>query len=296
MHADEVDTDVSLVRRLLAAQFPHWAELSIERLASGGTENAIYRLGDEMAVRLPLKPGRDDQIQKLDRWLPRLSPQLPLAIPVPLARGKPSEDFPLPWSVYPWLDGQPASVESVTDLRQAAAALAEFVAALQRIDAAEGPRPGSHNFFRGVPLAARDAQVRASLDALRGVIDFAAASAGWEAALSATEWQQPPVWIHGDLKSDNLLVSEGRIRAVIDFGGLGVGDPACDLIIAWDLLSGESRAVFRAALDVDDATWARGKGWALSVALMALPYYLDTPPAMVRYARRLLDELFADEQ
>jgi aminoglycoside phosphotransferase (APT) family kinase protein len=293
MHADEIHTDVPLVRRLLAAQFPQWAELSIERVASGGTENAIYRLGEEMAVRLPLKPGREDQVEKLERWLPRLKPLLPLAIPVLLASGKPSEHFPLRWSVYPWLEGEPASVEHVADLGQAATALAEFVATLHRIDLPGGPSPGAHNFFRGVPLAARDAMVRASLDALHGVIDVAEATAGWEAALAAEEWKRPPVWIHGDLKSDNLLVSAGRIRAVIDFGGLGIGDPACDLIIAWDLLSGESRAIFRSALRVDDATWARGKGWALSVALTALPYYLHTNPTMVRYARRLLGELAA---
>jgi aminoglycoside phosphotransferase (APT) family kinase protein len=233
-------------------------------------------------------------VAKLHRWLPVLSPLLPLAIPVPLAQGEPSEDFPVPWSVYPWLEGEPAA-EGVADRREAAAALAGFVAALHRIDPRDGPQPGSHNFFRGVPLAARDAQVRASLDALRGVIDIHAATAGWEAALAAEEWQRPGVWIHGDLKSDNLLVAGGRIRAVIDFGGLGVGDPACDLIVAWDLLCTESRAVFRAALSVDDATWARGKGWALSVALTALPYYLETNPAMVRYARRLLQELRADE-
>lgn len=291
MHADEIHTDEFLVRRLLAAQLPQWADLPVERVASGGTENAIYRVGDERVVRLPLKPGREDQVEKLHRWLPRLRPLLPLAIPVPLARGQPSDDFPLPWSVYPWLEGEPASVAGVADPAQAAAVLAEFVAALRRIDPTDGPRPGSHNFLRGVPLAARDAQVRASLDALHGSIDIDAATAGWETALAAEEWKQPAVWIHGDLKSDNLLVVDGRLRSVIDFGGLGVGDPACDLIIAWDLLGVESREIFRAALSVDDATWARGKGWALSVALTALPYYLETNPAMVRYARRLLEEL-----
>ena len=177
MHADEIHTDVPLVRRLLATQFPPWAELPIERVASGGTENAIYRLGDERAVRLPLKPGREDQVEKLHRWLPVLRSRLPLTIPVPLAQGEPSDAFPLPWSVYPWLEGQPASVESVTDPEAAAAALGEFVAALHRIDPADGPRPGSHNFFRGIPLAARDAQVRTSIDALRGRIDIDAVTA-----------------------------------------------------------------------------------------------------------------------
>ncbi len=143
-------------------------------------------------------------------------------------------------------------------------------------------------------LAARDSHTRTAIEALRGIIDTGAATAAWEMALRAPAWHRPPVWIHGDLKSDNLLVVEGQLRAVIDFGGLCVGDPACDLIIAWDLLSAESRGVFRAALPVDDATWARGRGRALSVALIALPYYLNTNRVMVRYARRMMDEVFAD--
>ena len=294
MHADEIATDGALVRRLLVAQFPRWAALPIERVASGGTENAIYRLGDALAARLPLRPGAREQVEKLHRWLPRLGPLLPLAIPVPLAKGEPCEEFPWHWSVYPWLAGESASAESIADPGRAALALGEFVVALQRIDPAEGPRPGAHNFFRGVPLAARDSQVRAAIEALRGVIDTAAATAAWKSALEIPAWHEPPVWIHGDLKADNLLAVEGRIEAVIDFGGLGVGDPACDLIIAWDLLCAESRNIFRAAVGVDDATWMRGHGWALSIALTALPYYLDTNPVMVRYARRLLDEVLTD--
>lgn len=294
MHADQAHTDVALVRRLLAAQFPRWADLPVAPVPSDGTENAIYRLGDDMAVRLPLRPSGPAQVEKLHRWLPRLAPRLPLAIPVPLGQGEPGEGYPWPWSVCRWLDGENVTPESLTDLDRAARDLAAFIAALQAIDPAGGPAPGAHNFHRGVPLATRDGFVRDALAQLEGEIDTAAAAAAWEAALRAPAWAGPPVWIHGDLKTDNLLVTDGRLSGVIDFGGLGVGDPACEVIVAWDLFSGESRAVFRDAVSVDDATWARGRGWALSIALMALPYYRDTNPGMMAYARRLLAEVLAD--
>jgi aminoglycoside phosphotransferase (APT) family kinase protein len=294
MHADEVDTDASLVRRLLAAQFPSWAGLPIEPVPSAGTENAIYRLGTEMAVRLPRIHGDTGQVDKLHQWLPTLAELLPLTIPVPLAKGEPGEGYPWHWSVYPWLEGENATPERIADPGQAATALGQFVAALQRIDPAGGPSPGQHNFFRGVPLAARDSHTRTAIEALHGVLDTDAATAAWDAALQVPAWHGPPVWIHGDLQTGNLLARGGRLSAVIDFGGLGVGDPACDLITAWDLLSAETREVFRTAVRVDDATWARGRGWALSIGLIGLPYYLDTNPEFVRYARRLIDETLAD--
>ena len=294
MHTDEVGTDVSLVRRLLASQFPQWADLPIEPFHSGGTSNAIYRLGEDMAARLPLIHSTTKQHGKEHQWLPRFAPLLPLAIPVPLAKGRPAEGYPCHWSVYSWLKGEAATIERIADPEQAATSLGQFVAALQRIDPTGGPPPGSHNFFRGVPLEARDSHTRTAIEALHGIIDTDAATAAWDAALELPAWHHPPVWIHGDLKSENLLAVQGRLSAVIDFGGLGVGDPACDLLIAWDLLSAKTRDVFRAALQVDDATWARGRGWALSVALIALPYYQDTNPAMVRYARHMMDEVLAD--
>jgi aminoglycoside phosphotransferase (APT) family kinase protein len=293
MHADELATDASLVRRLLQSQLPQWASLSIEPVASAGTENAIFRLGDDMAVRLPRRPGGAEQSEKLHRWLPALGPSLPLAVPVPLARGTPTAEYPAHWSVCAWLEGTPASSAPLADPVQAALALAGFVSALQRIDASGGPVPGHHCFFRGVPLAARDAQVRSALESLRGVIDTQAVASAWSAALAAPPWPRPPVWIHGDLRSDNLLVVQGELRAVIDFGGLCVGDPACDLILAWDLFTAGSRAAFRSASAVDEASWARGRGWALSVAVLALPYYLESNPDMVRYAHTLLDQVLA---
>jgi aminoglycoside phosphotransferase (APT) family kinase protein len=291
MHADEVDTDASLVRRLLKGQFPQWADLPIKRIESAGTDNAIYRLGDDMAVRLPRIHWAIEQVDKEHRWLPRLAPLLPLAIPAPLAKGAPGEGYPWDWSIQRWLEGENATVEAPADLRQAATDVAQFIAALQRIDPTDGPPAG-----RGVPLVRRDAAMRAAIAAVHGMLDTDAVTAAWEAALEAPEWDRPPVWVHGDLLPGNLLVERGRLSAVIDFGGLGVGDPACDLMIAWSLFSGESREVFRATLEVDDATWARGRGHALSQAIIFIPYYLDTNPAGVRNARRVVDEVLAERK
>ena len=294
MHLDEVDTDVFLVRRLLAAQFPQWADLPIEPVLSAGTDNAIYRLGDDMAVRLPRIQWATGQVDKEHQWLPRLAPLLPLAIPLPLAKGRPGEGYPWQWSICRWLAGENATIEEFADPRQSATELAQFIAALQRIDPTGGPPPGAHNSFRGVPLALRDPETRAAIATLHGALDTDAATAVWEAALQAPVWSGPPVWIHGDIQSGNLLAQQGRLSAVIDFGCLGVGDPACDLIVAWNLLSAETRDVFRSALPVDDATWARGRGWALSVGLIALPYYQTTNPVLAGISRRAIDETLAD--
>jgi aminoglycoside phosphotransferase (APT) family kinase protein len=296
MHADEVNTDVSLVRRLLGAQFPEWADLAIEPVASAGTDNAIYRLGEDMAVRMPRVDWAVGQVDKEQRWLPELAAPLPLAIPVPLGKGVPAEGYPWNWSVCRWLEGENATSERLADPRQAATDLAHFVAALQRIDSAGGPPPGVHNSFRGVPLAMRDQPTRAAITALTGTLDGGAVTAAWDAALRAPTARGAPVWLHGDLHSGNLLAQRGRLSAVIDFGCLGVGDPACDTMVAWTLFSAEGRDAFRAALAVDDATWARGRGWALSVALIALPYYQNTNPDIVARAKHTIDEVLADHE
>ncbi len=297
MHAEDVDTDVSLVGRLLAAQFPQWAHLPIEPVDSAGTDNAIYRLGDDRAARLPRTQRATWQVDKEHQWLPRLAPNLPLSIPFPLAKGTPAEGYPWHWSVYRWLEGETATIERIADPRQAAIDLAQFVAALQRIDPTGGPPPGPHNFGRGVPLGLRDAATRTAIASLKGMIDTDAVTAAWDAALKTAAWDRPPVWIHGDLLPGNLLFGEGgRLSGVIDFGGLGVGDPACDLMVAWTFFSGASRNAFRAALSVDDATWARGRGWALSWALIYIPYYLDSNPLGVSAARHTIDEVLADHK
>jgi aminoglycoside phosphotransferase (APT) family kinase protein len=294
MHLDEVDVDASLVRRLLATQFPQWADRPVEKVSSSGTDNAIYRLGDDMAVRLPRIQGATGQVVKEQRWLPRLAPYLPLAIPAPLAMGTPAEGYPWHWSVYQWLEGDDATVERITDLRQAARELASFVTALQRIDPTGGPPPGKHNSFRGVPLGMRDAETLRAIEALRGILDASEVAAAWETTLRAPEWERPPVWVHGDFLPTNFLVERGALGAVIDFGCLGVGDPACDLLVAWALFSGESRDVFHSAVQADDATWARGRGWALSFGLIALLYYQKTNPGLAGIARHTIDEVLAD--
>ena len=294
MHVDEVDTNVSLVVQLLTTQFPQWANLPIEPAHSAGTGNALYRLGDDMVVRLPRIPSAVGQVDKEQKWLPRLAPHLPLNIPIPLAKGKPSHGYPWHWSVYRWLEGEDATTAPIADSRQAATDLAQFIIALQGVEATGGPPPGEHNFYRGVPLAMRDQQTRDAIAALHDVIDTDKVIAAWDAAIETPPWNGAPVWLHGDLHAGNLLVQQGRLTAVIDFGGLGVGDPACDVMAAWVFLSTENRGVFRALLQVDDATWARGRGWALSFGLIALPYYQTTNPVLAEIARHAINEALTD--
>lgn len=289
MHADEADIDAPLVRRLLAAQFPHWAGLAVEPVDSNGTVNAIYRLGDDMAVRLPRIEGGVEDVRREALFLPRLAPSLPLAIPAPLGMGEPGEGFPWPWYVYRWIDGENPVVGGLDEPGLFAADLARFVLALQRIDPAGAPRA-----YRGGPLASRDADTREAISKLHGVIDTDAATAAWDAALRAPRWDGPPVWVHADLQPGNLLTAGGRLSAVIDFGCLGQGEPAVDLMTAWSLLTAQTREGFRAALDVDDATWARGRGWALSIALIELPYYRTRNATIARIARHVIGEVLAD--
>ncbi|MFE2226740.1 aminoglycoside phosphotransferase family protein [Streptomyces kronopolitis] len=286
LHADEADIDMPLVRRLLAAQFPQWADRSLTAVDSAGTSNAIYRLGADMVVRLPRTAGAAGDVEKEHRWLPRLAPTLPVAVPAPLGKGSPAEGYPWPWSVYRWLDGGNPAPGRFAAPARIAADLAEFVAALQRIDPADGPPA-----YRSEPLRERDDATRAALAELDALVDTEAATAVWEAALRAPSWPGPAVWIHADLQPGNVLLDRGRLSAVIDFGCAGLGDPAVDVIAAWYLLPAEARGVFRTALGVDEATWARGRGWALSVALMELSYYRTTHPVMADIARTVIGEV-----
>lgn len=291
MHKDEAEIDESLVQRLITAQFPEWADLAITRVPSAGTDNALYRLGPDMVVRLPRMKNAAGQATKDFEWLPQLAPDLPVPVPTPIALGQPTEELPWNWTICNWLPGTPPIVGEIADEAGLAATLALFVRVLHRIDLTGGPRPGTHNFGRGVPLEKRDTYVRTALTELAGIIDVEAATAEWEIALSTPVWPEKPVWIHGDLQAGNILLHEGQLEAVIDFGGLGVGDPAVDLLPAWNLFGQEARQVYRNTLDVDDATWARGRGWALAVALIALPYYLKTNPEIVASSHHVIEEL-----
>jgi len=291
MHADEVDTGVGLVRRLLAAQFPHWADLSIDPVVSYGTDHDIYRVGDRLAARLPRIGWATGQAKKEAKWLPKLAPHLPLAVPVQLAIGRPAEGYPFEWSVYEWLPGENAN-GTIDDLDRAAVDLAAFVKALRQIDTSDAhPRPP---YSRGALLAELDDSVRGSIAELGDRIDGEAAVRSWEESLRAPVWEGEEVWVHGDLLPGNLLVVDGLLTAVIDFGGLNVGDPACDLQPAWNVFAGDSRERFRAELRADEASWLRGRGWALCQAVVALPYYWDTNPGMIRQASHALAQVLGD--
>ncbi|MDK1386896.1 aminoglycoside phosphotransferase family protein [Sinorhizobium sp. 8-89] len=287
--------DASLVGRLIAAQFPEWADLPIRPVEFDGWDNRTFHLGRHMTVRLPSAAPYALQVEKEQRWLPILAPRLPLPIPVPLAVGRAGEGYPWPWSVYEWREGEIATHAPVADLSAFAATLARFLVALREIDATDGPAPGQHNFFRGGPLAVYDAETRRALVALEGRIDTDAARAVWEAALAAT-WHGAPVWFHGDVSSGNLLVENGRLSAVIDFGTSGVGDPSCDLSVAWTFFHGESREAFRAALPLDKATWARGRGWTLWKALIVLAELPGTDRLEVEKSRRVIEAVLADHE
>jgi aminoglycoside phosphotransferase (APT) family kinase protein len=267
--------DDSLVRRLVVGQFPQWAQLSVRMVEPGGWDNRNFHLGEHMIVRLPSAAAYSLQVEKEHRWLPQLASLLPLPIPTPLAIGDPASGYPWRWSIYRWIEGEIASPERIGDPTQFAIDLAKFLVALHRIDSTDGPRPGPHNFFRGGSLMTYDAETRQAIAALTGQIDSGAATEVWEAGLT-TNWGSTPVWIHGDVSAGNLLTHSGQLSAVIDFGMLGVGDPACDLSIAWTLFDGESREAFRAMLSLDSGTWARGRAWALWKALIVAAGLAET--------------------
>lgn len=285
--------DGDLVRRLVSGQFPQWAGLAVERWPSGGTVNAMYRLGDAMVVRLPLVRGGAEDVAMEQEWLPRLAPHLPTRIPEVLGAGKPAHGYPWPWSVYRWLPGEHPEAGALSEPVPLAGDLAAFVAAMRSITLPSAPKA-----HRGGPVASLDAETRTAIKELREIpeegVDCDAATAVWEEALRAPDWDGPPVWLHADLMPGNLLVDGGRLASVIDFGCTGVGDPACDLFPAWNLLPRDAREVFREALSVDDETWIRGRGRTLSQALIALPYYRRTNPSMARNARHVIRAVLGD--
>jgi aminoglycoside phosphotransferase (APT) family kinase protein len=286
--------DAALVKRLVAAQFPQWRDLPVTPVENDGWDNRTYRLGSDMTARLPTAAGYAAAVAKENRWLPLLAPSLPVAVPPVVAMGAPGEGYPFPWSVRGWLHGETADRGRIDDMSLFAVSVAEFILALQRSDAADGPPAGEHSWHRGASPAHYDDDTRRFLAALEGRVDTARAAAVWDAALTAG-WHGTPVWFHGDIASGNLLVADGRLAAVIDFGTSGVGDPACDLVIAWTMFSGDSREAFRHAVGHDDGAWARARGWALWKALLTLADCVDDPQRAA-VNRHVIDEILTDHE
>ena len=288
-----VEIDVPLVRGLIAEQFPEWAGLDVRPVANGGWDNRTFHLGDTMLVRLPSAERYVAQVEKEHRYLPALGPRLPLPIPVPLGLGKPGEGYPWPWSVYAWIAGDRSSLETIADLTDFAEDLADFLLALWKIEASDGPPAGAHNFFRGGALEVYDAETRRSIDILSGEIDVPLITEIWERALAST-WKNRPVWVHGDVAEGNLLVRGGRLAAVIDFGSSGTGDPACDLVIAWTLFDEPAARAFRNRVGFDAETWERAGGWCLWKALITVAGEPGTNPLVREQHRRWIDRIVAD--
>jgi aminoglycoside phosphotransferase (APT) family kinase protein len=288
-----VTVDVEQVRRLIGDQFPQWAGLPVRPVAKSGWDNVTFHLGDAMVARLPSASEYALAVDKEQQWLPALAPRLPLPVPVPLAKGHPDAGYPFSWSIYAWLHGEPARADRISDPVRFALDLAGFLAALQDVDAADGPQPGKHNWFRGATLRTYDAQARRALTTLDGHLDAGLARAIWQTALDAP-WDGVDVWFHGDVAPGNLLLDGGELAAVIDFGTCGVGDPSCDLAIAWTLLTADGRQAFRERLSVDEATWARGRGWALWKTLAACAQAVGRADEEAANARRVLAGIFSE--
>jgi aminoglycoside phosphotransferase (APT) family kinase protein len=293
MHDDQLASDAELVGEILRDQQPQWADCAIREVSSTGTDHALYRLGDAVA-RVPLRETATRPIDTEFRWLPWLAERLLVEIPRPLARVGPSPRFPYPWSIHSWVDGE-CGTTALIDRALLAVDLARLLRTLQALDTDGGPPSVEAYCWRGIPLRRRDASTREAIASSRELIDVAAVTSAWEAALDTPEWTGPAVWVHGDLAAGNLIFRDRRLAGVIDWACMAVGDPACDLVVAWELLDESSRDTFRAEVAVDDATWERGRGWALSTAVGALAYYEDTNPFMADQARHKLRSLLGDD-
>lgn len=261
------EINIDLVRRLVSKQFPQWKNLPIKPVAIGGWDNRTFYLGKQMLVRMPSGEEYAPGVGKEQKWLPVLAPLLPLPIPAPLAMGEPGEGYPWHWSVYQWIEGETAAFTDIKDMNNFSKTLANFIMSLEEIDTTDGPCPelGGFSYIGG--LRAYDEETRRAIAALDNKIDGNLATNLWETALKTT-WQHDPVWVHGDISAGNLLVNHGKLCAVIDFGGLAVGDPACDLVIAWKFFHGKNRETFKKRLPFDEGTWARGRAWALWKAMI----------------------------
>ncbi|MFI7386342.1 aminoglycoside phosphotransferase family protein [Streptomyces sp. NPDC049813] len=286
--------DTALTRALVDSQFPHWAGLPLERVEPGGSDHVIHRLGRELAVRLPQHKGPVGSLAKEFTWLPRLAPHLPLAVPTPVAQGRPDLGYPWPWSVFRWHEGETATVRGLGDSTSAAVELAQFLRELWGCAGVVRPAPDAAVRLRTQPLSSRDRSTRAAIERTADVFDTGTMTAVWQAALAADPWDRPPVWCHGDFHTGNLLTRRGRLTAVIDFGGLAFGDPAADLMMAYTLMAAPGRTAFHAALDVDEATWTRGLGWGLASGLSAYTAYARASPRIAAATTRQISAVLDD--
>ncbi len=292
----QVVISAALAEKLIAEQFPQWAKLPIKPVEVDGHDNRTFRLGQEMLIRMPSDDEYALKVPKEQEWLPKLMPHISLPIPAPIAMGQPSKQYPWHWSVYRWLPGKSANMlpESELNLPAIAKQLAQFLCELHRGNTENGLLPGLHNFWRGDHPSVYEADTRYALTQLVGIVNTQGALAVWEKALSS-RWGQKPVWVHGDLASGNILIQDGKVAGIIDFGGMGVGDPACDLVIAWTLLKGESRAIFKEHLALDQDTWGRARGWALWKALFELELMRDRASPEALRPLRIIGDVLAEE-
>ena len=290
-----VQIDTSLVRRLLEEQFPHWSELALEAVVPQGWDNRTYRLGTDLLVRLPSAESYAAQVAKEQKWLPLLEPRLGVSIPSPVAMGRPGADYPWHWSIYRWLPGDVLGRSSLEYSVSVARSVADFLRDLQSVPTNDAPCAGQHNFWRGGPLSTYDAQTRSALDKLEGQIDIQSSEGVWEAALNAT-YDGPPCWVHGDMNANNLLVQGECLSGVIDFGCSAVGDPACDLVIAWTYFKGAARTEFKSRAPGDDAMWARARGWAIWKALITLSGDSAPNSQIADNSRQVLDDIIAEQR
>jgi aminoglycoside phosphotransferase (APT) family kinase protein len=274
--SDKFEITVSLVTDLISEQFPQWAHLEIKPVELGGWDNRTFRLGQEMSIRLPSAKIYASKVEKEQKWLPYLAPHLSVPIPKPLAMGQPSKNYPWHWSIYSWIEGKSANILSIDDLNLSllASQVAQFLNELHKIDSTGGLLPGTHNFYRGDSPAVYNTETRSAIEQLQNVVDVDAVTSVWQKAISS-KWHKSPVWIHGDLSAGNIIVKDNKLVGIIDFGGMAVGDPACDLVIAWTFLTNESRKIFKSQLNLDPDTWARARGWALWKALITIAQLKD---------------------
>ena len=285
--------NVSLVQKLIQKQFPEWAQLEIKPVKFSGHDNRTFHLGKQMSVRLPSDAAYAPQVEKENRWLPILSKELSLPISAPIAKGNPSEEYPWPWSINKWIEGETVTKQNVRDLNEFATDLASFLVELQSIDASNGPIAGAHNFYRGGLISVYDEEARVAIENNKDVFDEALLKELWDLALQST-WERTPVWIHGDVAPGNLLVKDGKLCAVIDFGILGVGDPACDAAMAWTFFDKHSRSVFKEVLCMDKETWNRARGWALWKALITYDANKGSNEKVAEEAYRVIQVIVDD--